>query len=107
MMRKLVVSLAVVSILSAGVLLGTGSTASVSGQELSCDGPIVRAEGNGPGEVPDDAIGAALAQQCEEQDQQQLNLGVVAALIGVTLGAVVSASGSPAAPSPTVDARVG
>lgn len=99
MIRNAVTALAVCLVLCAALLLGAGSTATVSGQTLSCAGPIVGGESGGAYVTPTDATGAALNRQCERHDQRQLILAGIAALLGVTLGALVVES------KPTADGK--
>jgi hypothetical protein len=99
MARRVLLVVAAGFLLAAGLLVGTGSTATYAGETTSCAGPIVRAESSAaPTPTGSDADSAGLARECARHDQQQLVLAGIAALLGLVAGAVALT------PRPTVEA---
>ncbi len=82
MARRVLLVVAAGFLLAAGLLVGTGSTATYAGETMSCGGPIVRAESSAA------PVATRLDRECARQDRQRLVLAGVAALLGLVAGAI-------------------
>jgi hypothetical protein len=99
MARRVLLVIAVGFVLAAGLLVGTGSTATYAGQTMSCGGPIVRAESSAASTATaSDRVSAGLVRECAHHDGQQLALAGIAALLGLVAGAIALT------PRPSVEA---
>ncbi len=88
MVRKVWLGVAAGLFLCAGLLLGTGSTATYAGDSRACGGPIVRAETTPAPAV--DRGSQELARECQRNDDRQLVLAGVTALLGLAAGAAAT-----------------
>jgi hypothetical protein len=103
MARRVLLVVAAGFILAAGLLVGTGRTATYAGETMSCAGPIVRAEStDAPMEIGSDRVSVGLARECARQDRQQLALAGIASVLGLLAGAIALAS----RPTVTADSEV-